>query len=88
MKTTREQLREIMLERDLTRPAVAELLGVANVTVDSWLAPPEAKLHIVMPNHRLDYLKLALGMAKRPKPRARQKPGPKVGSKRKPVDIA
>jgi hypothetical protein len=41
-----QELRPLMAQRKLTRPAVAALASVSKVTVDSWLAPPEAKLYI------------------------------------------
>lgn len=49
-KSNAQRLRELMAEYDIGRPTVAEIitnggLPTAKITVDSWLARKESKLH-------------------------------------------
>lgn len=43
------QLRQLMTDRELTQREVAELAGVSQKTVESWLADPSAASHRAMP---------------------------------------
>jgi hypothetical protein len=61
------QLRALIEEFGLTRPAVAELLGVERVTVNSWLAPVGSPSHRAMPDNLLRLAMLELGKARRRK---------------------
>lgn len=70
--TTQEELRALMAEHGLTRAAVAQLAGRAEVTIDSWLAPPGARLHRPMQQRDLDLIRFRL--AARNKRRASQLP--------------
>lgn len=60
--TTVEQLRALMVERDLTQREVAELAGVSIKTVEGWLADPEAASHRGMAAR---YLKTILALLPR-----------------------
>lgn len=62
MSIEAKELRAIMKERGLTRAKVAEACGVAEVTVDSWLAPASASLHRKLHPRHLRMLRLTLGM--------------------------
>lgn len=54
------ELRKIMQRHKLTRQAVADKLGVALSTVDSWLAPPDAARARNMPLAMLKLLRFEL----------------------------
>jgi hypothetical protein len=58
--TTAAELRALMVQHKLTRPAVAALAGVQKVTVDSWLAPAHAALHRDMAPRHLELIQLKL----------------------------
>ncbi len=58
--TNADRLRALMKKHGLTRPAVAEKLGVSRATVNTWLAPPGASSHVPMPGHRLELLEIKL----------------------------
>ncbi len=60
--TTVEQLRALMVERDLTQREVAELAGVSIKTVEGWLAEPGAASHRGMAAR---YLKTILALLPR-----------------------
>lgn len=58
---TRERLIELMLEFNLERREVADLLKVKRDTVDHWLLPHEAKNHSEVPEMAIELLELKLG---------------------------
>jgi transcriptional regulator with XRE-family HTH domain len=60
--TAVEQLRALMVERDLTQREVAELAGVSIKTVEGWLADPESASHRGMAAR---YLKTILALLPR-----------------------
>lgn len=60
--TAVEQLRALMVERDLTQREVAELAGVSIKTVEGWLADPGAASHRGMAAR---YLKTILALLPR-----------------------
>ena len=68
------KLRELMQKHGLSRSAVAKLLTVSDITVDSWLAPVTSKAHRVMPDNMLRLAMLELGEARRA--RRPRKPAP------------
>lgn len=65
MSKATQELRTLMKDHGLTRAAVAAHCGVAEVTVDSWLAPPEAKLHRKLNARHLMLLRLSLSRPRR-----------------------
>jgi len=63
--TPADELRVLMAERGLTRQEIAALAGRAKVTIDSWLAPKDAKLYRAMQRRDLDLIRFRLGAEKR-----------------------
>lgn len=53
---------EIMLDKELDRMEVAQLLLVKRDQVDHWLLPTEAKNHLEMPDMAIELLEIKLGL--------------------------
>jgi hypothetical protein len=58
----RERLMDIMVERELDRRELAELLKVKRDEVDHWLLPHESKNHTEIPDMAIELLVLKLGI--------------------------
>lgn len=58
---TRERLIDLMLEFNLERREVADLVRVKRETVDHWLLPNESKNQIEVPEMAIELLELKLG---------------------------
>jgi hypothetical protein len=59
----RERLIDLMIEHELERREVAELLSVDRATVDCWLASGESSRHLDVPNMAVELLTLKLDTA-------------------------
>lgn len=62
--STNEQLKKLMKQHKLTRPAVAEMIKVSVRTIDSWLAYPNASHSRGMSSTSLELFKLKLNAKK------------------------
>ena len=51
-----------MLDKELDRMEVAQLLLVKRDQVDHWLLPTEAKNHLEMPDMAIELLEIKLGL--------------------------
>ncbi len=58
----RERLMDIMLDHELDRMALTEMLKVKRDEVDSWLLSSESKNHREMPDMAIELLELKLGL--------------------------
>ncbi len=58
----RERLMGIMVDHDLDRMALTEMLKVKRDEVDSWLLSSESKNHREMPDMAIELLELKLGL--------------------------
>ncbi len=58
----RERLMEIMLDQELDRRELAELLKVTRDEVDHWLLSNESKNHKETPDMAIELLELKLGL--------------------------
>ena len=58
---TRERLIDLMLEYNLERREVADIVKVKRETVDHWLLPHESKSHVEVPEMAIELLELKLG---------------------------
>jgi transcriptional regulator with XRE-family HTH domain len=54
-------LKELMKRYELTRPKVAEILGMSLSSVDAWLADITSTRYRKMPSRMLELLKFKLG---------------------------
>lgn len=54
------KLRALMREHGLTRKAAAEIAGVSQKAVDSWLAPPGAAMHRALRDNTLELFEIRL----------------------------
>jgi hypothetical protein len=62
------QLREIMQTYSLSVEQVAELLNLSEDTIKAYLKPVTSNSHRVMPESRLDHLRLILLLQSQKKP--------------------
>ncbi len=58
----RERLMDIMVDRELERMEVAEMLKVKRDEVDHWLLSSESKNHKEIPDMAIELLELKLGL--------------------------
>jgi hypothetical protein len=58
----RERLMEIMVDHELDRRELAELLKVKRDEVDHWLLPNEGRNHEEVPDMAIELLELKLGL--------------------------
>ena len=58
----RERLMEIMVEKELDRRELAEMLMVKRDEVDQWLLPHESRNHKDVPDMAIELLELKLGL--------------------------
>jgi hypothetical protein len=56
----REKFLSLMVDNELDRRELAELLRVKRDQIDRWIAPPESKLHEEIPDMALELLELKL----------------------------
>lgn len=57
-----EEFRALYERSGLTKNQIAELLGVTVFAIMSWTRPPSSKASCACPRHRVDALKVALGL--------------------------
>ena len=57
----REKLITVMIDHELERRELAELLLVDRQTVDDWLAPHESSRNVDVPDMAIELLRLKLG---------------------------
>lgn len=62
----REKLIDLMIDNDLERRELAELLRVDRETIDCWLAPTESARRVEVPDMAIELLGFKLGDAPRP----------------------
>lgn len=60
----RERLMEIMLDQELDRMEITEMLKAKRDEVDHWLLSNESKNHKEMPDMAIELLELKLGLKK------------------------
>jgi hypothetical protein len=58
----RERLMDIMVEKELDRREIAELLKTKRDDVDHWLISNESKNHKEMPDMAIELLEIKLGL--------------------------
>ena len=58
----RERLMEIMLDKELDRMELADLLKVKRDEVDHWLLSNESKNHKEIPDMAIELLEIKLGL--------------------------
>ena len=58
----RERLMDIMVDRELERMEVAEILKVKRDEIDHWLLSSESKNHKEVPDMAIELLELKLGL--------------------------
>ncbi len=58
----RERLMDIMVDNELDRMTLAEMLKVKRDEIDSWLLSNEAKNHKEVPDMAIELLELKLGL--------------------------
>lgn len=56
----REKLIDIMIEQNLERSELAQMLKVKGETVDRWLLPNESRIHEEVPDMAIELLMLKL----------------------------
>lgn len=57
----RDKLMEVMLEKNLDRMELAEILRVKREQIDHWLLPGESKNHQEVPDMAIELLEIKLG---------------------------
>lgn len=57
----RDRLMEVMLEKELDRMELAEILLVKRDQIDHWLLPAESKNHQEVPDMAIELLEIKLG---------------------------
>jgi hypothetical protein len=60
----RERLMDIMVDKELDRRELAEMLKVKRDEVDHWLLSSESKNHKEIPDMAIELLELKLGLKK------------------------
>ncbi len=58
----RERLMEIMVEKEIDRMELADLLKVKRDEVDHWLLPNESRNHTDVPDMAIELLEIKLGL--------------------------
>lgn len=60
--STNDELKKIMNDKGLDIDRVTALLGTTQRTVLRWLQPKESKTYVECPRHRLEMLKMKMGV--------------------------
>ena len=58
----RERLMEIMVEKEIDRRELADILKVKREEIDHWLLPHESRNHKAVPDMAIELLELKLGL--------------------------